>query len=168
LQLPKLSVDRNSEFFTLKTIVMKTSLKLALVFLLGTAGHRTFAQVTTDFDKTVDFGKYKTYAWLKNDIRVGNNPIYNSQLINRNIRENVEMELAKRDMVLASDTLTPDLLVSFHTYTEKKHTSSGYSGGPAYFAGGFHRAGDTTPTATATGPMLGTAVSVRTTIPRAH
>jgi hypothetical protein len=116
---------------------MKTFIQLALMFLIGIAGQHSFAQVTTDVDKTVDFSTYKTYAWLKEDIRVGNNPIYNSQLINRNIRENVEMELAGRDMRLVADTAKPDLLVSFHTYTEKKHT--GYLGGPAYFTGGFHR-----------------------------
>jgi hypothetical protein len=118
-------------------IIMEIFVKTVFVFLLGIASQLTFAQVTTDADKTADFGKYKTYAWLKEDIRVGNNPIYNSQLINRNIRENVEMELAKRDMTLAPDSAKPDLLVSFHTYTEKKHVS--YGGGPAYFAGGFHR-----------------------------
>ena len=116
---------------------MKTLLKTTFVFLLGITCPLTFAQVATDADKTADFGTYKTYAWLKEDIRVGNNPIYNSQLITRNIRENVEMELAKRDMILAPDSVKPDLLVSFHTYTEKKHAS--YGGGPAYFVGGFYR-----------------------------
>ena len=82
---------------------MKSFLKAVLLFLLGMAGQQILAQAFTDYDKNTDFSRYKTYAWLKEDIRTGKNPVYDSQLISRNICEHVGLELSKRGMYAVPD-----------------------------------------------------------------
>ena len=88
----------------------------ALVMLSGCA--------VTDFDRSVNFNAYKTFAWGKADIKV-NNPVYESQLIQKNIRTTVEGEFAKRGIV--RDKKDPDFIVSYHTYTEAKERTDGRS-----------------------------------------
>ena len=41
---------------------MRSSFSLAIAFLAATA---LLAEVKTDYDRTVDFGRYKTYSWGK-------------------------------------------------------------------------------------------------------
>ncbi|MFD2569698.1 DUF4136 domain-containing protein [Spirosoma soli] len=119
---------------------MKTNLKFAL--LIGTLVwgiSTTKAQVATDFDKSVDFTKYKTFAWCTPDIQVGNNPVYRSGLITKNIETTLADELGKRGLTMNPEN--PDLLVGFHTYTEKKtNTYSTATPYPMYYPFGF-RAG---------------------------
>ncbi|GAB3260631.1 DUF4136 domain-containing protein [Larkinella harenae] len=129
---------------------MKRILAFAVfVLLLGAANSTSHAQgVTTDSDHSVDFSKYKTFAWCTPDIQVGRNPIYNSPLITQNIEHTVTDELAKRNITMLPEN--PDLLVGFHTYTEKKTQSVpnsptltpmyypfGFRGGWRYFPYGF-------------------------------
>jgi hypothetical protein len=112
---------------------MKTRFNIVPLVLIIWLSNAALAQVSVDFDKTVDFNHYRTYAWLDADIRVGENPIYNSDLVNRNIKEHVEMEFAKRGMNLTATN--PDLLVGYHTYTEKKVQP--VSNPPMFYPGGF-------------------------------
>lgn len=111
---------------------MKT---LWIIALLLTGGLAARAQVSTDYDKNVDFTKYKTYAWLKPDIKVGSNPLYQSDLITRNIQQDVAAELGKRGLRQVS--ANPDLLIGFHTYTEQKTQTYNNNTGPLLYPGGF-------------------------------
>lgn len=119
---------------------MKTILKTALLtgmLILSRLG--AWAQVSTDFDKSVDFSQYKTYAWSTPDIQVGNNPVYKSGLITKNIETSLTEELNRRGLTM--NVQDPDLLVGFHTYTEKKVDSyPTYGPSPMYYPFGF-RAG---------------------------
>jgi hypothetical protein len=102
------------------------SINKFLVFALLLIGVTSCA--VTDVDRTVDFSKYKTFSWGSSDIKV-NNPKYNSDLINRNIKRTVETELASRGISLNQSN--PDFVISYHTYTEQKQrTSGGYYGYP--------------------------------------
>jgi hypothetical protein len=86
----------------------------------------------TDVDRKADFNHYRTFSWGASEIKV-ENPLYNSDLINKNIKTTVENEFAKRGIVL--DRKDPDLVVSYHTYTEKKErvtNSYPYYGGYGY------------------------------------
>ena len=67
-------------------------------------------------------------------MRVGQNPVYNSQLIEQHIQQNVAEALAERDIVPSAKGAQPDLLLKFSTYTEKKKASYGYTN-PFYFGG---------------------------------
>jgi hypothetical protein len=75
----------------------------------------------TDIDKTADFSSYRTYRWGTSEVTV-TNPIYNSGLISKNIKSTVDQELAKRGF--RKDSTAADVVVSFHTYTEKKEETS--------------------------------------------
>jgi hypothetical protein len=92
---------------------------------------------TTDLDHRINFNQYKTFAWGPSDIKT-ENPIYNSDLINKNIKSTVENEFAKRGIM--ENEAHPDFLVSFHTYTEKEQSSgsSAYYGYPYFPAFGFY------------------------------
>ena len=108
----------------MKSFVSGFFINLLLLLITRTA----FAQVSTDYDKTVDFRQYKTYTWATPDIQVGKNPVYNSDLITSNIEATLKTELTKRGLSLNPES--PDLLVGFHTYTDKKTKTVSY--GPSY------------------------------------
>ncbi|MDJ1495505.1 DUF4136 domain-containing protein [Cytophagaceae bacterium DM2B3-1] len=116
----------------MRTIIKSVVYTLCIVWAT-TCG---LGQVATDYDKNVDFSKFKTFAWMKEDIQVGSNPLYTSKLINRNIKEHVELELVKRGLMRVNPDQSPDLLISFHTYTEKKHMAYNY-GSPMLYPGGY-------------------------------
>jgi hypothetical protein len=84
---------------------------------------------TTDLDRKVNFNHYRTFAWGPSEIKT-ENPVYNSDLINKNIKATIENEFARRGIVV--DNTNPDFIVSFHTYTEKaqSYQRSPYYGGP--------------------------------------
>ena len=119
---------------------MKTRFNLALLIGIMSLCHLTsWAQVSTDYDKSINFNQYKTFAWSTPDIQVGSNPIYKSGLITRNIETSLSDELTKRGLTMNPEN--PDLLVGFHTYTEKKTDSyNTYNPVPMYYPFGF-RAG---------------------------
>lgn len=87
------------------------------LFLVGLSGC-----AVTDFDKSADFTRYKTFAWGESEVEV-KNPVYDSDLINDRIRNTVEAEFAKRGIVKSSRN--PDFIVRYHTYTEDKRTTMG-------------------------------------------
>jgi hypothetical protein len=111
---------------------MSRSIKILSLFaLIGLFGLGGCA--TVDMDRSADFSKYKTFAWLPAEIKVGVNPKYNSDLINRNIKYAVETEFAKRGIAKTTKS-DADFLIGYHTYTEKKERTTGgnYGAYPFY------------------------------------
>lgn len=105
---------------------MKRFVALATALLLGFS-QLVNAQVSTDYDRSVDFGQYKTYAFTKPEVNV-KNPVYSSPLLMERIQGNLARELGERG--LTQQTTKPDLLVKVHTYTEDK--TRNVVNGPAY------------------------------------
>ena len=103
---------------------MKERLNIYIVFLAVLFALAGCA--VTDVDRSVNFAAYKTFDWGEGDIKV-ENPVYESGLINKNIRRTVEEEFARRGII--RDSESPDFIVSYHTYTEKKQR---YSRSPYY------------------------------------
>jgi hypothetical protein len=71
---------------------------------------------------------------MEPDVKTGNNPLYNGDIIDRNIKQAVDAELASRGFVQSQTQ--PDFLVNYHTYTEKRvstYGGSSYLGYPGYF-----------------------------------
>ena len=95
------------------------------------------AQVSTHKDPTADFGNYRSFAWIQPDIQT-RNPQYNNELVTKNIQTNVDDILLKKGMII--NTKQPDLLLRFHTDTEKATTRGG-SFGPTYPMIGYARVG---------------------------
>lgn len=90
----------------------------------------------TDFDRTIKFSNYKTFAWGKTNVKVMN-PVYESDLIHKNIKRTIEEEFAKRGIVKQKNN--PDFLVNYQTYTEEKEKTSGrpYFASPFLYPYGF-------------------------------
>ncbi|MDJ1506441.1 DUF4136 domain-containing protein [Xanthocytophaga agilis] len=90
-------------------------------------------QVLTDSDPGIDLYKYHTFAFadiLSQDIlstdtdypaKSRENPLYHSSLIDRNIHAHIATELIARGMEEVDSAA--DMIVSYHTYTERKRSS---------------------------------------------
>lgn len=87
------------------------------LFLIGLSGC-----AVTDFDRSADFTRYKTFAWGKPEVDV-ESPVYDSDLINDRIRQAVESEFSKRGIMKSHRN--PDFIVRYHTYTEEKKSRTG-------------------------------------------
>ncbi|MDJ1502958.1 DUF4136 domain-containing protein [Xanthocytophaga agilis] len=116
----------------MKTIKMRVVACIAFLSLFVMGGCASL--VSTQVAPQASLGQYKTFGWLKPDVKVGSNPLYNSKLLDRNIQYALESELTKRGMVHTESQ--PDLLLQYHTYTEKKRQS--YNGYNYYPYGGFY------------------------------
>lgn len=117
---------------------MKRYMFAVLIGVLSLSGCASL--VKTEVDNQASFTNYKTFQWLAPDVKVGKNPRYNSNLIDRNIRQAVEQGFAQRGILKSVES--PDLLVQYHTYTEKKEQSYGnYNYGPYYPYMGWGRFG---------------------------
>jgi hypothetical protein len=83
----------------------------------GTSG------VITDSDPSANFSKYRTYKFTdSDDDNTGGNPLYHSSLIDNAIHGQIAIELEKRGFEEVREN--PDLLITYHTYTEKKQSSA--------------------------------------------
>lgn len=110
--------------------------KALLIGMIGLGISGAKAQVSTHKDPTADFSDYRTFAWVRPDIQV-KNPQYNNDLITKNIQANVDEILMKKGMSI--NTKQPDLLLRFHTDTEKQTTRGSF--GPTYPMIGYARIG---------------------------
>jgi hypothetical protein len=97
--------------------------KALLIGMIGLGTTTLKAQVITNANHAVNFRNYHSFDWLSPDIQV-RNPLLNSELVTKNIEDNVNNELFAKGMKV--DKQTPDLFFKFHTYTEKA-VSNGYS-----------------------------------------
>jgi hypothetical protein len=66
---------------------MRTSIWiLSIVSIIVLAGcSTTYNAVSTDYDRSVNFSQYKTFAWLPDKADTVNTP-YNNEIIRNNIR----------------------------------------------------------------------------------
>jgi hypothetical protein len=104
-------------------------IKLTLLMSLGVAG---FAQqVQFDYDRSANFGAYKTYQWVDyKPVDVGD------QLLDQDIKRAVDAQLAARGLRrVESDG---DLLVGYQAgiSQEKQFNGTGWGGGPFGWGGG--------------------------------
>ncbi|RLD47601.1 MAG: DUF4136 domain-containing protein [Bacteroidetes bacterium] len=103
-------------------------------FILLMAGCSTI-QVTSDYDRSVDFTKYKTYSyygWAHNSDKILN------QLDKERIEKAFADEFAKRGLTFEEEG--GDLVVALYIVTEQKQettaTTTSFGGGPYY--GGYY------------------------------
>jgi hypothetical protein len=103
---------------------MHVSLLAAILIFAGSCA-------VTDLDRTANFNEYRTFAWGEPENKV-DNPVYNSELIDRNIKSTVEKEFLKRGIV--ENKSNPDFIVRYRTHTEEKQETygTGYHR-PVYF-----------------------------------
>lgn len=105
----------------------------ALLLLIMLTGNMVIAQVKSEYDKTVDFTKFKTYTfkgWQKDsDKQI-------DDIDKQRIEDAFEAELDSRG--LSSDDDNPDLSITLYVVIEEKTSISSYDqyhGGLGYDAG---------------------------------
>jgi hypothetical protein len=96
---------------------------LLLVFIFESCG--TSVRVYSDFDMSIDFSQYKTYAFHRSGI----DKVQISDLDKKRILYAIEIELDKKGM---SKSETPDLLINIFTKEREQVDVNQYNAGWGY------------------------------------
>lgn len=84
---------------------------LPILLLLSSCSERL--HVSSDYDKTIDFSAYKTFAWAREQEKPGRtNPMFDNELNRKRIKEAIEKELTALGMTRFD--WAPHLLIDFH------------------------------------------------------
>jgi hypothetical protein len=97
--------------------------RMLLTFVITVFGC-TSAKVSTDADPHANMRSYHTFRFTDNDDNNGQNPqnpLYHSSLLDNSIHAEIARQLERRGIV--EDVNNPDMLVAYHTFTEKKQSS---------------------------------------------
>lgn len=118
---------------------------LAGMLMLGATA---FAQtISFDFDRSVRFGGFKTYAWVPGT----NVP---DQLVHRRIVDAVDVQLALKGLNKVHEGNQPDLLIAYHASFDKDLQITGFGSG----WGGYRFGGSRSGSARAEEILVGTMV----------
>ena len=90
--------------------------------------------VTYDFDKSADFSRFKTYAWLRGT------PL-NDQLNHKRIVAAVDAQMAAKGFNQVEKTANPDVFVAYHATFNKNLQINGFSSGWGGYRFGPNRVG---------------------------
>jgi len=94
-----------------------------------------FAQnITFDFDRGANFGKFKTYTWVR-----GTNVA--DELNHKRVTRAIETQLAAKDLSPVQATENPDLLVAYHATFDNDIQINGFSSGFGPYRFGGSRSG---------------------------
>ena len=123
---------------------MKTPRILPLLLLLITVSCAS-VQVNTDYDKSVDFSKYKTFAYYKTGI----DKVEISDLDKKRILRSIDAALLAKGFTKSDH---PDLLVNINAKAEKNvnvnqfYSGWGYGWGPGWspYWGGYYSVNNST------------------------
>ncbi len=114
---------------------MKTNHKVVFALIVSMiTTNLVFAQATSDYDKTVDFTKFKTYTflgWAQNSDKILND------FDKKRILESFRDELTKRGMTLSDSTA--DVAITLYIVIDDKTSTTAYTnynGGMGYGYGG--------------------------------
>lgn len=113
---------------------MKNSVKVSFLITLAVLIYTSaFSQVTADFDKTVDFGKYKTYSfagWQKDSGKILND------LDKKRFQDAFQSEFTERGLKIVTDNA--DAVVTLYLVVDNKTSTTAYTsfnGGMGYGMG---------------------------------
>lgn len=95
---------------------MKTAALLSLA-LVGSLTACASAHVTTDWDREMPFGSYKTYAWMETPRMEA---MQQNSLFDRRLRTAVEAELSSKGYTKAAPDKIADVLVAYHVGVKDK------------------------------------------------
>ncbi len=97
-------------------------------------GCSMYSEITVTTEKTSDFSRYRTFAWLQDQVDTANSP-YNNEIIRNNIRNYFGKSFSERGYVLNIDT--PDVLLQVVVSAKKKEREVRYFPHPRPYY--FHR-----------------------------
>lgn len=101
--------------------IIYTFLPAILLFAMATCG--VYTSVYSNYDHSIDFSKYNTFAWLPDSGQTARrdsfrNTAYDNDIIRNNVKNFVIRELSERGMRVQVDT--PDVLLQLVLLNEKK------------------------------------------------
>lgn len=101
---------------------MRGGYLVALLAMMAWLSSCSSARVVTDADPSANFSKYHSYRFADaDDDRAGTNPLYHSSIIDNSIHGQIAIELDKRGFQEVGKNA--DLIIMYHTYTERKQSS---------------------------------------------
>jgi hypothetical protein len=100
---------------------------LAVIFLSALVGCVSSVTTSVDYDRSIDFSRYRTYGWLRS--RLGND------ILERRLTTAIDRALTARGLARSE---TPDLLVAMHGRLSKEVQYTAYDAGWGY---GWRRSG---------------------------
>ena len=119
---------------------MKRLLSLPLLLVLVTTSTALAQDVRYNFDKQANFSSFRTYRWVT--IKGATQP---SDLIDRQIKTTIDVELSKKGLTQINGEQPADLLIGYQTAIdqEKSFTSydTGWGYGPGWYGGGWYGGG---------------------------
>ena len=112
---------------------------LITVSALVMSGCSTYSNIYSDYDRSADFTKYKTFAWLPDKADTVNTP-YNNEIIRNNIRNYFGQCMS--DRAYSFDAENPDILMQLViTNKKKERISTSYPNNyysPYYFGNNYY------------------------------
>ena len=112
---------------------------LALAILLAGADHARAQDVRYNFDKSANFGSFKTYKWV--NVK-GSEKL--TDLADMQVKAAIEAELATKGLT-RTESDNADLFIGYQAAvnTEKQYTSydTGWGYGPGWYGGGWYGGG---------------------------
>jgi hypothetical protein len=103
--------------------------------------------VTYDFDRSADFSRFRTYAWVQGTS-------VNDELNHQRIARAIDAQLAAKGLVKVEKNANPDLLVAYHASFDTSLQITGFSSG----WGAYRFAGSRSGSARADEILVGTIV----------
>lgn len=104
---------------------MKSIKKITAIFALFLLASCASVRVDSDYDKSVDFTKYKTYAYYKNGI----DKVEISDLDKKRILRSIDEVMTSKGLVKSE---TPDLLVNIFTKEREEVSVNQFNAGWGY------------------------------------
>ncbi len=107
---------------------------LSVILMLGACAAPGF-KATHDYDDSIDFSKYQTFAWIsKNPMKVGVTAIPLSPLLEPHIMSSLERALIAKGYRFAKQPNSADFVLSFTVGSREEIRVDSYPsmGGPAY------------------------------------
>lgn len=108
----------------------------SIIFFAGCSAYRT---TYTNYDRSVDFNQYHTFAWapdsLRDESKVPDDMAYDNDIVRNNAKNYVTNSLTKRGMLVDIDS--PDVLFQLVLLNEKKERVVTYYARP-YMGYYFH------------------------------
>lgn len=102
---------------------------IAIIMLLASC-RSTYNNIYSDYDRSVDFKPYKTFAWLPDKADTVNSP-YNNEIIRNNIRNYLGQCLS--DRAYTFDGENPDLLLQLVIVNKTKEKIQTYTYPSLYY-----------------------------------
>jgi Domain of unknown function (DUF4136) len=90
---------------------------ILFIVVITISGCRTYNHFYSDYDKSIDFTKYKTYAWLSSK-KPHQSTAYDNDVIENNTKSYIDHEFTDRGYT--TDTVAPDILLELVFKNEKE------------------------------------------------